>query len=50
MGEAGPEAILSLTRGSDGPLGARAKGNGGSGININMPLNVNIDQRGNDDS
>lgn len=33
MGEAGPEAILPLTRGPDGRLGVAAAG-GGSGVNV----------------
>jgi lambda family phage tail tape measure protein len=33
VGEAGPEAILPLTRGADGRLGVRAQG-GGSAINV----------------
>ena len=32
-GEAGPEAILPLSRGSDGRLGVRAE-RGGSGVNV----------------
>jgi phage-related minor tail protein len=32
-GEAGPEAILPLSRGSDGRLGVRAQG-GGAGVNV----------------
>jgi len=33
MGEAGPEAIMPLTRGSDGRLGAEARG-GGRAVNV----------------
>ncbi len=33
MGERGPEAILPLTRGSDGRLGVAARG-GGAGVNV----------------
>ncbi|KIC08351.1 tail protein [Leisingera sp. ANG-M1] len=36
MGEAGPEAILPLTRGADGSLGVRSQGSGG----INVVMNV----------
>jgi lambda family phage tail tape measure protein len=37
MGEAGPEAILPLTRGADGRLGvASAGGGGGSHITVNI--------------
>jgi phage-related minor tail protein len=38
-GEAGPEAILPLTRGSDGRLGVRA-GGGSAPISINMTINT----------
>lgn len=40
IGEAGPEAVLPLTRGSDGRLGVRNEGGGGGGnvtINISTP-------------
>ena len=40
MGEAGPEAIMPLTRGPDGSLGVRAEGGAGKGhvtINIHTP-------------
>ncbi len=37
MGEAGPEAILPLTRGADGALGVRSAG-GGGGINVVMNI------------
>ncbi|WP_318378911.1 phage tail tape measure protein [Enterobacter sp.] len=44
MGEAGPEAIMPLTRASDGSLGVRALGNGGGGggsiFNVNAPVTV----------
>ena len=39
MGEAGPEAIMPLSRGSDGKLGVKASG-GGSTININTSVVV----------
>jgi len=32
MGEAGPEAIMPLTRGAEGKLGVRAEGAGGRSI------------------
>jgi len=38
MGEAGPEAIMPLTRGSDGRLGVQAAG--GSGRAMNVVINV----------
>ena len=41
MGEAGPEAIMPLTRGADGSLGVRAQGGGGAAqrvvVNISTP-------------
>lgn len=37
MGEAGPEAIMPLTRGSDGNLGVRASG-GGSETNVSITI------------
>ncbi|MFQ6548834.1 phage tail tape measure protein [Aestuariibius sp. 2305UL40-4] len=39
MGEAGPEAIIPLTRGADGRLGVRAQGGGTTHVtmNINTP-------------
>ncbi len=39
MGEAGPEAIMPLTRGSDGKLGVKASGSGGD-IIINTSVSV----------
>ncbi|MDA8585740.1 phage tail tape measure protein [Rhodobacteraceae bacterium] len=37
MGEAGPEAIMPLTRGADGRLGVRAAG-GGGGVSVVMNI------------
>ena len=37
MGEAGPEAIMPLTRGADGRLGVQAQGGGGS---VHVTMNV----------
>jgi hypothetical protein len=34
MGEAGPEAIMPLTRGADGRLGVRAEGGGHRAVNV----------------
>lgn len=42
MGEAGPEAVMPLHRGSDGSLGVKMNGGGSSGDNITY----NIDARG----
>lgn len=44
MGEAGPEAIMPLTRAADGSLGVRALGAGGSsgGLNVSVSAPVNI--------
>lgn len=36
MGEAGPEAIMPLTRGSDGSLGVRAQGGAAANVTINV--------------
>lgn len=46
MGEAGPEAIMPLTRASDGSLGVRAisSGGGGGGTVINVSAPVSISQ------
>lgn len=43
MGEAGPEAIMPLTRGADGALGIRADGMGG-GVEVNIPVTVYSDE------
>lgn len=37
MGEAGPEAIMPLARGSDGRLGVRGAGGGGM---VNVTMNI----------
>ncbi|MEX6119799.1 phage tail tape measure protein [Providencia hangzhouensis] len=47
MGEAGPEAIMPLTRGSDGSLGVRVLGlenvqNGSTSITSNNAININV--------
>lgn len=36
IGEAGPEAVLPLTRGSDGRLGVRNEGGGGAPVTVNI--------------
>ena len=41
MGEAGPEAVMPLTRGPDGSLGVRAAGSGSTVINVNAPVTLN---------
>lgn len=44
MGEAGPEAIMPLTRGPNGKLGVRASGGGRPSISIgDINQNINID-------
>ena len=43
MGEAGPEAILPLSRGADGKLGVKA----GGASPIQVITNVNVDNSGN---
>jgi len=47
MGEAGPEAIMPLTRGSDGRLGVRSSRDSGSGVNNNISITVNVGSNGN---
>lgn len=48
MGEAGPEAIMPLARGSDGSLGVRMVGGSGVGatIQISAPVSVVVEDRG----
>lgn len=41
MGEAGPEAIMPLTRGANGELGVKAEGIGGSPVVVNVINNSN---------
>lgn len=41
MGEAGPEAIMPLTRGANGELGVKADGVGGSSVVVNVINNSN---------
>lgn len=41
MGEAGPEAVMPLTRGPDGKLGVMAQGGSGSQITVNQTVNIN---------
>lgn len=46
--EAGPEAIMPLTRGADGSLGVRALGGGGGGstvIQLSVPMAVTLEDR-----
>lgn len=46
MGEAGPEAIMPLTRGPDGSLGVKALGaGGGSVVQISAPVSVVVQDR-----
>ena len=44
MGEAGPEAIMPLTRGADGSLGVSASGIGCSDVQVNVPVTVYSDE------
>jgi len=41
MGEAGPEAIMPLSRGADGRLGVRTQGGGGTHVTMNISTLVN---------
>jgi lambda family phage tail tape measure protein len=43
MGEAGPEAIVPLSRASDGSLGVRMTGVGGTGGGVNVYVNISGD-------
>ena len=45
MGEAGPEAILPLKRGSDGKLGVSAGGGGGVSIVVNNSAGARVQAR-----
>ncbi|MCG6541751.1 phage tail tape measure protein [Pseudomonas sp. KSR10] len=48
MGEAGPEAIMPLTRGPDGSLGIQAYGGGSSGgavVQLNAPIAITMEDR-----
>lgn len=49
FGEAGPEAIMPLTRAPDGNLGVRAVGGSGTGgstsISVNAPVNISVPDR-----
>ncbi|ABD54559.1 phage tail tape measure protein [Jannaschia sp. CCS1] len=38
MGEAGPEAIMPLTRGADGKLGVATSGGGGGAVHVTMNI------------
>ena len=40
MGEAGPEAVVPLTRGRDGRLGIQSQGGGGQTINVNIHVDA----------
>lgn len=43
LGEAGPEAVMPLTRGADGKLGVRAAGSGAGDIVINQYVTIESD-------
>lgn len=47
MGEAGPEAIMPLTRTADGSLGVRAVNSGAAGGDTAPKVYINIDSNGN---
>lgn len=42
MGEAGPEAIMPLSRGADGKLGVRMDGGGGEGVTVIVNQTVHV--------
>ena len=44
MGEAGPEAIMPLSRGANGKLGVQAEGVGGVTINQNINISTGVQQ------
>lgn len=46
MGEAGPEAILPLKRGSDGKLGVDAGSGNGGGRGVDVNVTVTVDEEG----
>ena len=51
MGEAGPEAIMPLARGSDGSLGVQMVGGASSGpmvVQVSVPVAVTLEDRSND--
>lgn len=43
FGEAGPEAIMPLSRDANGKLGVKAEGAGGSGVAVSQTITVNAD-------
>jgi len=47
MGEAGPEAVVPLARGSDGKLGIASNGAGGSQQRVHVTVGVSVDNDGN---
>ena len=48
MGEAGPEAIMPLKRGSNGKLGVQMEGGGGGGDVITINQSFNFQANGDD--
>jgi phage-related minor tail protein len=51
VGEAGPEAIMPLARGSDGSLGVQMIGGAGGGstvVQVNAPVAVTVEDRSSD--
>lgn len=45
MGEAGPEAIMPLTRTASGKLGVAAVGGGGGGVNISLSMPIVLSEQ-----
>jgi phage-related minor tail protein len=50
MGEAGPEAIMPLTRGANGKLGVMAAGGGTTNVVVNVDAKGNSQVQGREDT
>ena len=50
MGEAGPEAVMPLSRDSRGRLGVQASGGGGKIIQVSQEFNINVNPTGDSDA
>lgn len=48
LGEAGPEAVMPLSRGADGKLGVKAAGGGGVNVTVNVDASNNASVNGDD--